>query len=814
MRSWLSILFVTSLFFPITLNAEVPIEELEIEALRCGGGCVPLKFVPTLHVYQDLCGDNTEYNFEQMGSICKVVVNSPICKEVPDNQRLNCEDIKDVSQVRDTWSFLKGCGEGVWTSTKNFLSFIWETMKWVWGNATDSKVRTETTDKADEYADAIKLYLHTEYEKAYERSSPPLRNLEAVRLMGGKIALLIFDRIKELIAQEYQLLGCLNFEAQSNTICTLIGELVVPPAALLSLIKYGAKAAKQFPSVERALSNLKNSVRKIVPQNNSRRIAEAEKAIDHDLTPNERQALIKAHEFGNGAKGENGKPAHLGNYTVSQLKGKAKILKNAGFTQDQIRKLMENGVVGLSKNEAQSFMSRVRTLFRENPPKATPQNVPSPQKNNPSFADEVLPSHGTPVAIPRSGGGLSNAHITEHLGTHIRVAFQDTDGAWKTKVVKADSLYNPLEVDHIKLGDKVSFPRTAGGKSNGKVTGIDKDGRVRVEFVDEKGQSVYKKVPAHRIEPSLPLSDGLPSAVVQRGLTPRDGVRVRNYGHVKVGEFFRDSGNRIFTVAEVTVDGKVSHRVFYRSNSQSVFRLLPARNKRIPSHPGYDKGMDENFLTAPPELQAFLSERLKNSDDINRLIEMDPEKLEGIIRVNRSKEDWLAYSRSDDYVDERFVHVNKVLENTPQSYADEFGRHFAHPTEVRISDPKLQPNYSRQVQTYKISSPAYGEVRAYVYKSKDGSLEYTLLRDSKNRVWFGDVGYAGGVLTSHGLRSNAIDAEELMMPLWEYSTQIPTKFTRGEVNPLYPEYESSWNYIKGIPEIQRWYRDNGVAMPD
>ena len=57
-------------------------------------------------------------------------------------------------------------------------------------------------------------------------------------------------------------------------------------------------------------------------------------------------ALVEAHRVGLGEKGKDGTLAGIGNYTEAQLREKNRILKDAGFTPEEIRKLMEEGVVG------------------------------------------------------------------------------------------------------------------------------------------------------------------------------------------------------------------------------------------------------------------------------------------------------------------------------------------------------------------------------------------------------------------------------------------------------------------------------------
>ncbi|MCY4643941.1 MAG: hypothetical protein OXB88_04930, partial [Bacteriovoracales bacterium] len=84
-----------------------------------------------------------------------------------------------------------------------------------------------------------------------------------------------------------------------------------------------------------------------------RRETMARAAVGRDLSDEQLQAVFKAHEVGRGQLGKDGKSfAQLGNYTPAQLREKTKILREAGLDQKEVRKLMENGVVGITPSRA------------------------------------------------------------------------------------------------------------------------------------------------------------------------------------------------------------------------------------------------------------------------------------------------------------------------------------------------------------------------------------------------------------------------------------------------------------------------------
>ena len=117
-------------------------------------------------------------------------------------------------------------------------------------------------------------------------------------------------------------------------------ELVLIPTAgfgtTAGAIK-GVKALVQKTNQKAELS-LANSLKK--------RQSLAESSLFRALNQKELSAIERAHFVGSGKIGPDGSPAQIGNYTKAQLRKKHQILKSAGFSNKDIRELMEKGVVG------------------------------------------------------------------------------------------------------------------------------------------------------------------------------------------------------------------------------------------------------------------------------------------------------------------------------------------------------------------------------------------------------------------------------------------------------------------------------------
>lgn len=79
-------------------------------------------------------------------------------------------------------------------------------------------------------------------------------------------------------------------------------------------------------------------------EDNKMRLDKSAKELGRNLSDEEKQAIIRAHYIGTGEEGKDGNIAAIGNYTQKQIWEKARILK--GFSKDERRILMENGLVG------------------------------------------------------------------------------------------------------------------------------------------------------------------------------------------------------------------------------------------------------------------------------------------------------------------------------------------------------------------------------------------------------------------------------------------------------------------------------------
>ncbi|MDC1175068.1 hypothetical protein OAT67_06720 [Bacteriovoracaceae bacterium] len=198
------------------------------------------------------CNNSFEIvDIQNITNLCFITIKSDLCKDIPEEDLLRCKKPRADYNEKNVWSFLKGCSKGLFESLKDTLSFVWEIMKWAWSNTTSSQARAKTSEASESMMNSAKLYLHTEYEKAYEESSSPFRKSKALSKMGGAIGSLIIDTVTTYIKKQYDQFDCLNQDAKYKKLCGLVGDVILPPAGFISLLKYGPKAASKFPNLNK-----------------------------------------------------------------------------------------------------------------------------------------------------------------------------------------------------------------------------------------------------------------------------------------------------------------------------------------------------------------------------------------------------------------------------------------------------------------------------------------------------------------------------------------------------------------------------------
>lgn len=150
-----------------------------------------------------------------------------------------------------------------------------------------------------------------------------------------------------LTGQEFETLAGLEGKEKEEFLTKVLfplgafGTTAVPARAASNAIAKAMKGAGNKTITGKGHSKVTYS-----KENLSERKQLGEKSLGRPLSERETEALEKAHLVGLGEKGKDGKPAQIGNYTEAQLREKTKLLKEAGFSKEERRKLMQDNVVG------------------------------------------------------------------------------------------------------------------------------------------------------------------------------------------------------------------------------------------------------------------------------------------------------------------------------------------------------------------------------------------------------------------------------------------------------------------------------------
>jgi len=309
----------------------------------------------------------------------------------------------------------------------------------------------------------------------------------------------------------------------------------------------------------------------------------------------------------------------------------------------------------------------------------------------------------------------------------------------------------------------------------------------------------------HGADPEAHLAE-----VERHGVAPRETVVV-GQARYRVGPLFPIGQGRLGALIHVEVGGKTYLRAVYQSKSQGAFRVLPATNRLPQFAPGIDKSVGEHAGSLPSEVDAVLARRLVD-DGVRADVDAKAgaRLFEGAAPHNDNVLELAAYESSADHMRNHVTH-EPILEGAGCARPGRAAR-VSSPAEVRIADAGHRPDFTKLVRQYRTSTPLAGDVDALVYHSADGSIEYVVLKDAGNHIWFQSASRLGAKITPHGVREVAIDAKALCTPLWEYAEQLPFEH-KGEAHAQDRSYVNAWRFVRALPEVQAWYEATGTAMP-
>ena len=282
-------------------------------------------------------------------------------------------------------------------------------------------------------------------------------------------------------------------------------------------------------------------------------------------------------------------------------------------------------------------------------------------------------------------------------------------------------------------------------------------------------------------------------------LSPTDTYQVNN-ARIAVGRPFTVGGGRIGAFITVEVNGKKHLWPVYSSRSQGIFRLLPGVNGKLSGFPGYDKAGASNILSVPAQIEEILAKKLL-AKQVTELPDAQGKALLGdAVPYNVDHPAYYATREHPSYVNKHVRNEQLLAPAKRPVVLERMEKSIRHPRDNKLANPQQGPDFAHMRRAYKTVTATSGEVDAMVFPSKDGTREYTVMRDGEGRAWFSKVASPDAPITPHGVHAQASDVGGMVMPLWEYDDQIPSAY-RGEKNPRNADYSSAEKYLARNPYL-------------
>lgn len=245
-------------------------------------------------------------------------------------------------------------------------------------------------------------------------------------------------------------------------------------------------------------------------------------------------------------------------------------------------------------------------------------------------------------------------------------------------------------------------------------------------------------------------------------------------------------------VAYVEKNDRFVPRPYYRSNSQGVWRYLPAYRESDGHIRWYSKGYGEESITLPIEAQQALAELTQDRSEVKT-----PQNPEFIFAGMSNNTEY-----SSSFRDEVSYQPARLDGNF---YAT--GSKKTPPEQVQFLDQSQSPDFSQPVAQWEQQTSIYGQIDIEAYSSKNGQFKYMFCRDRLGRAWIGGIEDSSPV-TSTGLRERWIKGGDLTTPAYEYDMPGADqtggygdrKLSHGQYSDMYEKYLSK------IPVIQEYQR--------
>lgn len=257
------------------------------------------------------------YQVSNNANACREFVSSEVCAKFQGQPGALKPDQCQADVTGENWSVvsrLSNCASGFKLSAKD----MWEVSKALGSGAvtvatnvydylTDSNARAATHESlkgafqvAGDYLESVYPYLAIEFNKAYndvakEGSSSTMNSLRAANAIAPKLMGKLMSTALEVVKSKYKEFHCFDNNKQVEMICRVAGDLLVPPTAIIGIMKYGAKGLAATPAIAKKIDEmLKIGAKGINAEQKAEDVAEAAQKVNE----HKQEILNKLKELG------------------------------------------------------------------------------------------------------------------------------------------------------------------------------------------------------------------------------------------------------------------------------------------------------------------------------------------------------------------------------------------------------------------------------------------------------------------------------------------------------------------------------------
>lgn len=280
--------------------------------------------------------------------------------------------------------------------------------------------------------------------------------------------------------------------------------------------------------------------------------------------------------------------------------------------------------------------------------------------------------------------------------------------------------------------------------------------------------------------------------------------------------------NRVGAVVLIKIKDKVVPRMLYRSQSQSIWRVMPAAQKNFPWKLGhFGKGIMESDTQVPAALNLALQSILP----IINIPHGNENKVGlNLARLNIHTEPFdlikTGWNYTETYRERVTVDaIASIPVGEPLWFQkkDQLIPRPPNPACIQLIGAEVSPNFKNPLYTQEFNDPMYGKLKATIFPSHDKSIQYTFYEAEDGRAFLAAAERVkNSLINGYGIRSKALDLKGMDAPLLEYWEQIPEDYETGDA-PCYQskqrQYANNWNYIHDLSIIQAYYKDQGREIP-